>query len=198
MDTPPAHSTPGRIDREKLLKQRSLVVWLTGLSGAGKTTLAHALQSALHAAGHLCAVVDGDAIRSGLNHDLGFSESDRTENIRRIAQVARLLIDTGVIAIVSVISPAASMRALARSIVGQDDFLEVYVRCPLEVCCTRDVKGLYRRAQAGQLPHFTGISAPYEPPSAPGLILDTDRLDLPWCCQCLFDAVINRSAAITP
>lgn len=190
---PPAHVT--RADREKLLGQHACVVWLTGLSGSGKTTIARSLEVRLADAGRLSAVLDGDLIRTGLNRGLGFSEQDRQENIRRIAEVARLLIDTGVIAIVSVISPTEAMRDSARQIIGAGDLLLVYVRCPLEVCQQRDVKGLYGKARAGQLPQFTGIGAPYEPPRSPDIVIDTDRKSVQEAVDLLLAALADRQPA---
>lgn len=182
-----------RADRETLLGQRAGVLWLTGLSGSGKSTIARAAERKLHAAGRLCRVLDGDEIRTGLNRGLGFSESDRSENIRRIAEVARILLDTGVIVLVAVISPGAAMRAEARSIVGPRDFLEVFVRCPLELCRQRDVKGLYARAAAGAVPQFTGVSAPYEEPASPDLLIDTAETSVHESAMLLLDAWAVRS-----
>lgn len=184
-----------RSDNEALLSQRAVVVWLTGLSGAGKTTLANRLAEHLYACKRVCRVLDGDHVRSGLNYNLGFSEQDRHENIRRIAEVARLFLDTGIITIVAVISPMQAMRERARQIVGADDFLEVYVRCPLEVCEQRDVKGLYRKARAGQVAQFTGVQAPYEPPSAPELILDTHELSIDQATRYLVNAVAAKTGS---
>ncbi|MBI5533785.1 MAG: adenylyl-sulfate kinase [Deltaproteobacteria bacterium] len=188
-----AVQTP-RADREKLLGQRGRVIWLTGLSGAGKTTIARAMDAHLHGMGRLCAVLDGDVVRTGLNRGLGFSEEDRHENIRRIAEVARILLDTGVIVLVAVISPAEAMRQNARKIVGAADFFEVYVRCSIEVCNQRDTKGLYKKAQAGQLKQFTGVSAPYEPPAAPDLIIDTDQMGVQQATEMLLGAVGDLGA----
>ena len=162
-----------RADREALLGQRGVVVWLTGLSGSGKSTLARAAELALHDAGRYCVVLDGDEVRRGLNRGLGFSEEDRAENIRRIAEVARILLDAGAIVIVAVISPTRGMRRAAREIVGERDFVEVFVRCPLEVCRGRDVKGLYAHAASGRVAQFTGVTAPYEEPESPAVVIDT-------------------------
>ncbi len=168
------HAAPIPADqRRDLLGQRPATVWLTGLSGAGKSTLAERLETRLLASGRACYRLDGDEIRTGLNKDLGFSPADRHENIRRIAEVARLLNEAGVIAITAFISPYRADRAMAREIIGPDRFLEVYLSTSLAVCEGRDVKGLYRRARSGQLPEFTGVSAPYEPPESPRLALDT-------------------------
>ncbi|NLF16242.1 MAG: sulfate adenylyltransferase subunit CysN [Lentisphaerae bacterium] len=163
-------------EREALLGQRGGTVWLTGLSGSGKSTVARELERRLMAAGHLCTVLDGDTIRHGLNRDLGFSAADRTENIRRIAEVSRLFNDAGLIVITAFISPYREDRAQARDIVGAERFFEVHVNTPLEVCEARDPKGLYQKARTGAIAQFTGISAPYEAPEAPALVLDTTRL----------------------
>lgn len=169
------------------------MLWLTGFSGSGKSTIARAAERKLHAAGRLCRVLDGDEVRRGLNRGLGFSQADRAENIRRIAEVARILVDTGVIVIVAVISPGAAMRADARSIIGPKDFLEVFVRCPLELCRERDVKGLYARAAAGGVSQFTGVSAPYEEPQAPDLVIDTSDAPVHESVLMLLEAWAIRS-----
>ena len=153
--------------------QRPGVVWLTGLSGAGKSTIAELLGARLRAQGRHCALLDGDQLRKGINRDLGFSQADRAENVRRAAEVARLMADAGLIVIAAFISPMRTERALARALVAPVPFLEVHVDTPLTVAEARDVKGLYRRARQGDLPLFTGIGAPYEPPEAPDLRLDT-------------------------
>ncbi len=162
-----------RADKEALLGQHGCAVWMTGLSGSGKSTIAIALERKLHAAGLFTAVLDGDNIRTGINNNLGFSETDRVENIRRIAEVAKLFVQNGVVVLCSFVSPTIAIREQARSIIGQDDFLEIFVDTPLEECERRDVKGLYAKARAGQLKDFTGISAPFEPPPAPELRLPT-------------------------
>ncbi|WP_230516319.1 MULTISPECIES: adenylyl-sulfate kinase [unclassified Janthinobacterium] len=153
-------------------------VWLTGLSGAGKTTVALALAQALQAQGHAVTLLDGDQLRHGLNRDLGFTPQDRHENIRRTAEVARLMNDAGLIVIAAFISPYRADRAMAGQIIGAARFVEVYVSTPVAVCEARDVKGLYAKARAGQLAQFTGVSAPYEAPLAPALTLDTQALAL--------------------
>jgi bifunctional enzyme CysN/CysC len=173
-------------ERAALLRQRPVTFWLTGLSGAGKSTIARLLERRLTDAGHACTVLDGDTVRQGLNRDLGFSPGDRTENIRRVAEVARLFNDAGVIVITALISPYRSDRAEARAIVGEGRFLEVFVDAPLAVCEGRDPKGLYRNARAGLLPDFTGISAPYEPPEAPDLHLKADTCAAAECVATLF------------
>lgn len=162
-----------RADKEALLGQHGCAVWMTGLSGSGKSTIAIALERKLHAAGLFTAVLDGDNIRTGINNNLGFSETDRVENIRRIAEVAKLFVQNGVVVLCSFVSPTIAIREQARSIIGQDDFLEIFVDTPLEECERRDVKGLYAKARAGQLKDFTGISAPFEPPPAPEFRLPT-------------------------
>lgn len=166
----------GREDKQRLLAQRSVMIWFTGLSGSGKSTLAIALERELYARGFLCRILDGDNIRTGINSNLGFSPEDRLENIRRIAEVSKLFIDTGVITIAAFISPNNEVRALASQIVGEADFLEIYVDTPIQECERRDVKGLYAKARRGEIKEFTGISSPFEPPVSPALRLDTSRL----------------------
>lgn len=167
-----------RGDKESLLHQRSVMVWFTGLSGSGKSTIAIALERELHQRGLLCRILDGDNIRSGINNNLGFSPEDRVENIRRIAEVSRLFVDTGIITIAAFISPSNELREMASSIIGKDDFLEIYVSTPIEECERRDVKGLYAKARKGEIKDFTGISAPFEAPLHPALRLDTSVLSL--------------------
>ena len=164
-----------RKDRERVLGQRGATVWLTGLSGSGKSTIAVAAEKALVERGRLAYVLDGDNVRHGLNKNLGFSPEDRTENIRRIGEVAKLFTDAGVIVFTSFISPYRSDRDAVRALMADGDFLEVYVEASLETCEGRDVKGLYKKARAGEIPEFTGISAPYEAPERPELVLDTNR-----------------------
>jgi len=164
-----------RADREKLLGQKGVTVWLTGLSGSGKSTVAVAAEEALVRRGRLAYVLDGDNIRHGLNKNLGFSPADRTENIRRIGEVAKLFTDAGVIVFTSFISPYRADRDLVRGIHDEGRFVEAYVAASVETCESRDVKGLYKKARAGEIPEFTGISAPYEAPERPELVLDTNR-----------------------
>lgn len=164
--------------RQRLNGHKSGIVWLTGLSGSGKSTLANALQERLHAAGVRSYVLDGDNIRHGLNRDLGFSRADRTENIRRIGEVAKLLADAGLIAVAALISPFRSDREWVRRLMEEDEFIEVYVKCPLETCERRDPKGLYAKARKGGIAEFTGISSPYEEPLAPEVVIETDRQSL--------------------
>lgn len=164
---------------ELLLRQRGCVVWLTGLSGSGKSTLARALQEYLLGQGHLAFVLDGDQVRAGMNADLGFSRKDRDENIRRVAEVARLFADCGVICITAFISPFRHTRERARRIIGSHRFFEIHVAADLATCERRDVKGLYRKARAGLVPHFTGISQEYEPPLQPELRINTASCSVP-------------------
>ena len=163
-----------REDRERLLEQKAKVFWLTGLSGSGKSTLAAGLQRALHAQGKLVYVLDGDNVRAGINNNLGFSETDRTENIRRIAEAAKLFLDAGIITICSFVSPTNELRTLAKTIIGENDFLEIYINASLAACEERDVKGLYAKARKGEIKDFTGVNAPFEAPTSPALELKTD------------------------
>lgn len=172
------HGAVSRRQREERNGHRAAVVWFTGLSGSGKTTLAHAVEAQLAMAGCRAYVLDGDNLRHGLCTDLGFSPEARAENIRRAAETARLFVDAGMIVLAAFITPYASDRARARALLPPGDFIEAWCRCPAEVCEQRDVKGLYRKARAGEIPGFTGISAPYEPPQQPELVLDTDRIDV--------------------
>jgi len=187
---PHEHVTPEA--HWRLLGQRPATFWLTGLSGAGKSTVAFALERALIALGHPCFVLDGDVVRLGLCRDLGYSPADRSENIRRIAEVSRLMNDAGLVAISAFISPLRRDRERARDIVGAGRFFEVFMSTPLAVCERRDPKGMYRRARAGQIPDFTGVSAPYEAPETPTVALDTSVLSVESCVQRL---VLLLSAA---
>lgn len=162
-----------RADKERLLGQRGVMLWFTGLSGSGKSTVAVALERELHRRGRLCRLLDGDNIRTGINAGLGFSADDRCENIRRIAEVGKLFVDTGIITLAAFVSPTEELRTLARDIIGAADFKEIFVATPLEECERRDVKGLYARARRGEVKNFTGISAPFEAPQNPALVLDT-------------------------
>ncbi|NLP12078.1 adenylyl-sulfate kinase [bacterium] len=182
-----------RADREKLLGQKGLVLWFTGLPASGKSTLAHAVEAKLHQSGHLTYVLDGDNIRHGLNKNLGFSPQDRVENIRRIGEVAKLFADAGLIAITAFISPYRADRDQARRLLLPDQFIEVYVKVSLAVAEQRDPKGLYKKARAGEIKEFTGISAPYEEPLSPELVVDTDVLDLEQSTALVLD-LLNRRA----
>lgn len=181
-----------RTDKETLLGQRGLMVWFTGLSGSGKSTLAIALERELHRRGILCRILDGDNIRSGINNNLGFSEEDRIENIRRIAEIGRLFVDTGIVTLAAFISPSIAIRQMAARIVGEQDFLEVYVSTPLEACEQRDVKGLYAKARRGEIAQFTGISAPFEAPEHPALRLDTSVLTVEQSVARLLDLLLPK------
>lgn len=167
-----------RQDKEDLLRQKGVMLWFTGLSGSGKSTVAIALERELHKRGKLCRILDGDNIRTGINADLTFSAEDRKENIRRIAEVGKLFVDTGIITIAAFVSPTNELRELARNIIGEDDFKEIFISTPIEECERRDVKGLYARARRGEVKDFTGISAPFEAPTSPALSLDTSVLNL--------------------
>lgn len=180
-----------RDDREALLKQKGIMIWFTGLSGSGKSTLAIALERELYKQGILCRILDGDNIRSGINNNLGFSEADRTENIRRIAEVSKLFVDCGIVTIAAFISPTNAIRRMAAEIIGNDDFLEVYVSTPIEECEKRDVKGLYAKARRGEIKDFTGISSPFEAPEHSFISIDTS-------CQPLEESVKKLMQAILP
>lgn len=182
----------GRKDKEEMLKQHSVMIWFTGLSGSGKSTVAIALERELHKRGLLCRILDGDNIRSGINNNLGFSEADRVENIRRIAEVGKLFIDSGIITIAAFISPNNDIREMASNIIGKEDFLEVFVNTPLEVCEERDVKGLYAKARKGEIKNFTGISAPFEAPEHPALLLDTSKLSLEESVNKLLELILPK------
>jgi adenylyl-sulfate kinase len=176
-----SHVTPG--ERARILGHRPATVWFTGLSGAGKSTLAFAVERSLVDRGVAAYVLDGDNIRHGLNADLGFSPEDRTENIRRIGEVCRLMHDAGLVVLTAFISPYRSDRDGVRALHPHEGFLEVFVDTPIEVCEARDVKGLYARARAGEMPDFSGVSAPYEPPCTPDLTLDTSKQDEQACVE---------------
>ena len=167
-----------RQDKEQLLGQRGIMIWMTGLSGSGKSTVAIGVERELHKRGILCRILDGDNIRAGINSNLGFSAEDRKENIRRIAEIGKLFVDTGIVTIACFVSPTLELRQMAREIIGPEDFREVYIATPLEECERRDVKGLYARARKGEVKDFTGISAPFEAPTNPDLSLDTSQMTL--------------------
>lgn len=182
----------GRSARERLTNQRSLTVWLFGLSGSGKSTLASALDRTLNAEGRLTTLLDGDLLRTGLNAGLGFSDDDRRENVRRAAEVSRLFNQAGVLSICSFITPRKALRSLARQIVGEDDFLLVYVKASVDTCRARDVKGLYAKADGGTLKHFTGRDSVFEEPESVDLTLDTDDQSQAVCLENLLEAVRPR------
>jgi len=172
-----------RSAKEKLLNQKSRVVWMTGLSGAGKTTIAQHFEVALNKRGYLTQVLDGDNIRSGINNNLGFSEEDRYENIRRISEVSKLLMDSGIICINSFISPTNEIRDMAKKIIGEENFIEVFVDAPIEICEQRDVKGLYEKARRGEIKNFTGIDSPFDVPDDADVVLHTDQLSVDECVE---------------
>lgn len=184
--------TLSRSDKEKLLQQRAVVIWMVGLSGSGKSTLAKGLEYTLHQRGHFTQLLDGDNLRSGINNNLGFAEADRLENIRRAAETAKLFLNAGCITICSLISPTAAIRNMARQIIGEADYYEVYVNAPFEVCARRDVKGLYKKALNGEIKNFTGLDAPFEAPAQPHLEIQTDRETHEESLQKLLDAIRPR------
>lgn len=179
-------------DRVKLHGYKPLLIWFTGYSGSGKSTLANALEVYLHNQGIPTYLLDGDNIRTGLNKDLDFSEASRTENIRRIAEVSRLFLDAGVIVLTAFISPFKSDRQAARDLVGEANFVEVYVECPLEVCEQRDVKGLYAKARRGEIPNFTGITSPFEEPEKPSVKVNTAENELEVCLKQLINKIVPK------
>lgn len=192
------NATVTRARRERLNGHRGAAIWFTGLSGSGKSTLAHTVEEELHRRGCRTFVFDGDNVRHGLCADLGFSREHRSENIRRIAEMVRLFVDAGVIALTAFISPFRADRQRVRQRVSSEDFLEVYCRCPIEICEQRDVKGLYRRARAGQIPEFTGVSSPYEEPERADLVLDTGTERLEQCTQGVLDLLRRRGVISGP
>ena len=181
-----------RADKEALLKQHSVMIWFTGLSGSGKSTIAIALERELQKRGLLCRILDGDNIRSGLNNNLGFSEEDRVENIRRIAEIGKLFVDTGIITIAAFISPNNDIREMAANIIGKENFLEIFVSTPIEECERRDVKGLYAKARRGEIKNFTGISAPFEAPANPALSIDTSKLSVEESVNKLLELILPK------
>lgn len=181
-----------RKDKEQLLNQKSLVIWFTGLSGAGKTTLALKLEKELYKKGFLTQLLDGDNVRAGINNNLNFSEEDRLENIRRIAEVSKLLIHSGVITLNSFISPTKEIRDMAKKIIGKENFFEIYVNAPLEICEQRDVKGLYEKARRGEIKNFTGIDSPFNAPLDCDLEVKTDVLSIKDSVNLILDKVIER------
>lgn len=174
----PIQTKVNRKQREELLKQNAKIIWFTGLSGSGKSTLAIQLESRLHGLGYKTYLLDGDNIRAGLNIDLSFTDEGRKENIRRIGEVSKLFLDAGVVVLSAFISPFNADRHQVKSIVGDENYVEVFVDCPVEVCEERDVKGLYKKARAGQLKNFTGIDSPYERPEEASIAIRTDQLNI--------------------
>ncbi|HQW01196.1 MAG TPA: adenylyl-sulfate kinase [Saprospiraceae bacterium] len=189
---PITDSIISREERELRLGQRGKVLWFTGLSGSGKSTLAIALERQLFDQGYSVIILDGDNIRTGINNNLTFSPEDRVENIRRIAEVAKLFLANGIICIVSFISPTRDMRANAKQIIGPTDFVEVFIDTPIEVCEARDVKGLYKKARAGEIKDFTGVSAPYEVPLQPDVHVHTEDTDIEESMAVLYQQILPR------
>ena len=181
-----------REEKERLLGQRGITLWFTGLSGSGKSTVAIALEKKLSSEGILCRIIDGDNVRCGLNAGLGFSPQDRKENIRRIAEVCKLFTQTGIVTLATFISPTREIRGMARDIIGEEDFMEVFIATPLEECEKRDVKGLYAKARKGEIKEFTGISSPFEEPEDPAVRIDTSRLSLEESVRQIAAAVMPR------
>lgn len=181
-----------RADKEELLHQHSVMIWFTGLSGSGKSTIAIALERELQKRGLLCRILDGDNIRSGINNNLGFSEEDRVENIRRIAEIGKLFVDTGIITIAAFISPNNDIREMAANIIGKESFLEIFISTPIEECERRDVKGLYAKARHGEIKNFTGISAPFEAPANPALSIDTSKLSVEESVNKLLELILPK------
>lgn len=178
-----------RGEQERLLNQRGKVLWFTGLSGSGKSTIAEAVERRLFKNGYFVKVLDGDNIRSGINSNLGFSLEDRKENIRRIAEVSKLFLDSGVIVLCSFVSPTTEIRELAKTIIGDEDFCEVFVDTPIEICEQRDVKGLYKKARAGEIKGFTGIDSPFESPKNPALIIKTENRSVIDCVNDVLELI---------
>lgn len=177
------HGSITQQDREKLLNQKGIIIWFTGLSGSGKSTLAHATEERLFEMGHLSFVLDGDNIRHGLNKNLGFSPEDRQENIRRIGEVAKLFAKAGIIVMTAFISPYRADRDSVRALVNEGEFIEIFVKVPLDIAEERDPKGLYKKARVGEIKEFTGISAPYEEPLNPEMLIETDKMGLDICVE---------------
>jgi len=178
--------------RERLMDQKPKLIWFTGLSGSGKSTLAVQLEAALHERGFKTYLLDGDNIRSGLNKDLSFTDDARVENIRRISEVCKLFLDAGVVLLSAFISPFQADREQVKSIVGADNYIEVFVDAPLEVCEQRDVKGLYKKARAGEVKHFTGITSPYEKPDHPDVVIATDKMSVEQSIETLMDHILPK------
>jgi adenylylsulfate kinase len=189
---PVFHKIIQREDKEKRLHQRALVIWFTGLSGAGKTTLAKRLEEELFSRNYLVQILDGDNIRSGINSNLSFSDEDRMENIRRIAEVSKLFLNCGIISINSFISPTREIRHLAMDIIGREDFIEVFVNAPLDVCEKRDVKGLYAKARRGEIRDFTGIDSPFENPTEADMEIRTDLLTVEESVEKLLEFILPK------
>ncbi|MGD8912017.1 MAG: adenylyl-sulfate kinase [Candidatus Thiodiazotropha sp.] len=191
------HATVTRKCREKMNLHRARLLWFTGLSGSGKSTLAHALEERLHQRDCRTYVFDGDNVRHGLCRDLGFGINDRTENIRRIGEMSKLFVDAGLIALTAFISPIRKDRETVRRLFQANDFIEVYVKASIDTCESRDVKGLYKRARAGEIPNFTGISSPYEEPENPEIIIDTENREINECVDFLLESLVSLNVIPT-
>ncbi len=187
-----SHSTVSRVQRAERNSHRSAILWFTGLSASGKSTLSQHVERELFARGCQTYILDGDNVRFGLSSDLGFSPEDRTENIRRIGEVAKLMLDAGVIVLTAFISPYRTDRDMNRALVEDGDFIEVYAKCSVEECERRDPKGLYEKARAGEIPEFTGISAPYEEPMKPEIVVETDQADVETCVAAILAELERR------
>jgi adenylylsulfate kinase len=189
---PEHHRFLNRHDKESLLEQKGLAIWMCGLSGSGKSTIANAAERVLHQQGHFTIILDGDNIRTGLNSNLGFSDEDRLENIRRIAEMTKVFVDNGIIVFISAITPRGELRDVARGIVGEKNLFEVYVKASYEACEQRDVKGLYAKAARGEIAHFTGKDGSFEPPNSPNLTLNTEEISIQDAAIELVEAVRER------
>lgn len=189
---PEFHRFLNRHDKENLLKQKGLAIWMCGLSGSGKSTIANAAERVLHQQGRFTIILDGDNLRTGLNTNLGFSDEDRLENIRRIAELTKILINNGVIVFISAITPRGELRDLARGVVGEQNLFEVYVKASFEACEKRDVKGLYAKAARGEIQHFTGKDGSFEPPQNPNLTLDTEALSIEEAAIELLETILPK------
>lgn len=183
--------------RDNLNQQRSAIIWFTGLSGSGKTTVANALEHRLHKYSFRTYLLDGDNVRHGLSNDLGFCDNDRTENIRRIGEVSKLFIDAGVMVLATFISPFISDRKFVRNIVNQTEFIEIFIKCPLQLCEDRDVKGLYKKARSGEIKQFTGIDSPYEEPHDPEITIDTSELNIDESVDHIINYLVKNSYIVT-
>ena len=181
-----------RSDKQNLLKQNAVCIWMTGLSGSGKSTIAQGLEKRLYADGFLTAVLDGDNIRTGINNNLGFSEEDRNENIRRIAEVNKLFLSNGIITINSFVSPTIDIRTMAKNIIGEQDFYEVYINASFEECAKRDVKGLYKKALNGEIKNFTGLDAPFEAPENPTLEIQTAAQSIDESIEAIYNFFVQK------
>ncbi len=191
---PETHRFLNRHDKETFLKQKGLAIWMCGLSGSGKSTIANAAERVLNQQGHFTIILDGDNMRTGLNANLGFSDEDRLENIRRIAELTKILVENGVIVFISAITPRGELRDLARGIVGEENLFEVFVQASYEACEQRDVKGLYAKAARGEIEHFTGKDGSFEPPQSPDLTLNTETLSIEDSAIELVEAVRTKIA----